>query len=75
MDSVETLADRWRLSYRTPEFGTRRQLVGSLLEADPEQSLSRPAAVRLLPAVDQSEEMPEHLIEGDHSHDDSSVTA
>lgn len=75
MNSVEALAHRWQSSYRTPESGTRRQVIGSSLEADPEQSLPRPATVSLFPAVEQSEEVPEHLIEGNHSHDDSPVTA
>jgi hypothetical protein len=44
MESVKALADRWRLIYRTLASGTRRQLIGSLLEADPEQSLPLPEA-------------------------------
>ncbi len=44
MKSIEDLADRWRLIYRTLASGTRRQLVGSLLEADAEQSLPLPEA-------------------------------
>ena len=44
MKSIEDLADRWRLIYRTLASGTRRQLVGSLLEADAGQSLPLPEA-------------------------------
>ncbi|WP_336326332.1 hypothetical protein [Halovenus sp. HT40] len=122
MDSIEALADRWRLIYRTLESGTRRQVVGSLLEADPEQSLPLPEAANspeyrldpellrtnllhehlpmmeaqgfiewgtdpfcvargprfeevasILLAVDQYEEMPDHLIEGCYFHGKSSV--
>lgn len=73
MESVEVLANRWQLTYQTLESGTRRQIVGSLLEADPAQSLSLSEAVRILFAVDPSTEMSEHLIDGWHFHDNSSV--
>ncbi|MXR51021.1 hypothetical protein GRX03_05295 [Halovenus sp. WSH3] len=120
MESVESLADRWRQIYRTLQSGTRRQIIGSLLEADADASLSLPEAANspeyrldpellttnlvhehlplmaeggfiewerdpftvargpqfadvasVLLAVDQSEEIPAHLIEGCYFHGES----
>lgn len=117
MTSVEQLAERWRLVYQTLASGTRRQLVGSLVEADPGESLALPEAAnspeyrldptllmtnlkhehlpmmadasfiewdenpfrvrrgsrfdeigRVLLAIDDSDNIPEHLIEGCYFH-------
>lgn len=66
MDSIESLADRWRMIYRTLASGTRRQLIGSLLEVGPEQSLSLPEAAnspeyRLDPELLSANRTHEHL--------------
>lgn len=47
MDSIEQLGQRWRLIYRTLAAGTRRQVIGSLLEAPPDRTLSLPEAANL----------------------------
>lgn len=66
MTPVEQLAERWRLVYQTLASGTRRQLVGSLIEADPGESLPLPEAAnspeyRLDPAVLTTNLLHEHL--------------
>ncbi|MFB6120802.1 MAG: hypothetical protein ABEJ68_06775 [Halobacteriaceae archaeon] len=47
MDSVQELGDRWRGIYTTLTEAPRRQLVGSLLEAPPDRSLSLPEAANM----------------------------
>lgn len=47
MDSIEELGQRWHLIYQTLSAGARRQIIGSLLEAPPERSLSLPEAANL----------------------------
>ena len=44
MDSVEELGERWRLIFRILSHGTRRQIIGSLLEASSNRKLSLPEA-------------------------------
>jgi len=44
---IEQLGERWRLIFRTLSVGTRRQIIGSLLEAPPDRTLSLPEAANL----------------------------
>ena len=60
MLSVEQLAERWRLDYRTLLSGTTRHRVGSRFE-DRSQ---------VLLAIDGSDESPSHLVEDCSFHGD-----
>jgi len=42
--SIEELGERWHRIFRTLSAGTRRQIIGSLLEASPDRRLSLPEA-------------------------------
>lgn len=42
--SIEELGERWHRIFRTLSSGTRRQIIGSLLEAPPDRKLSLPEA-------------------------------
>jgi hypothetical protein len=44
MDSIEELGRRWETIFQTLVWGTRRQIVGSLLEAPPDEEQSLPEA-------------------------------
>lgn len=47
VESIEELGERWRRIYRTLVAAPRRQMIGSLLEADPDGALSLPEAANL----------------------------
>lgn len=47
MDPIEELGERWHHIYRVLSAGTRRQIVGSLLEAPPDRKLPLPEAANL----------------------------
>lgn len=47
MESIEELGDRWHSIFRTLSAGVRRQMVGSLLEAPHDRTLSLPEAANL----------------------------
>jgi hypothetical protein len=47
MESIEALAERWHLIFRTLTAGPRRQILGSLLEVPPDRSLSLPEAANM----------------------------
>jgi hypothetical protein len=44
MESVEELRKRWRRIFQTLSAGTRRQIIGSLLEVPSDRKLSLPEA-------------------------------
>jgi len=47
MESIEELGERWHTVFRTLSDGTRRQIIGSLLEASPNRKLSLPEAANM----------------------------
>jgi len=47
MDDIEALGRRWRGIYRVLSEAPRRQIIGSLLEASPDQSLRLPEAANI----------------------------
>jgi len=47
MESIEELGKRWETIHRVLQAGTRRRIIGSLLEAPPDRSLSLPEAANL----------------------------
>jgi hypothetical protein len=47
MDSIEELGKRWETIFQTLVSGTRRQIVGSLLEAHPDEEQQLPEAANL----------------------------
>lgn len=47
MESVEELGERWQMIYQTLAAGTRRRIIGSLLEAPAGRRLSLPEAANL----------------------------
>jgi hypothetical protein len=66
MDSVEELGERWYLIFKTLSAGPRRQIIGSLLESEPDQQLLLPEGAnmpeyRLDPEVLHTNLVHEHL--------------
>ncbi|MEF8777928.1 MAG: hypothetical protein V5A36_03355, partial [Natronomonas sp.] len=47
MESIEELGKRWHRIFQTLSAGTRRQIIGSLLEAPSDRELSLPEAANM----------------------------
>lgn len=47
MSSVEELGERWRNIFETLSSGTRRQIIGSLLENPPDRAVALPEGANL----------------------------
>lgn len=65
MDSLEELGEQWHGIYKTLAEGCRRQIVGSLLEAPPDRTLSLPEAANMPESRCDPEELQLNLV---HHH-------